>query len=235
MKNICDDKKVIAIIPARSGSKGIKDKNIRPLAGKPLIAYTILAAKESGIFDEVFVSTDSSAYADISKDYGASVPFLREQFLAGDTVSSWDVAKYSLLQYKNIGYKFDVAVLLQPTSPLRIVSDIKESIEVYQKKDANAIVSVCEVDHSPLWSNTLPEDFSLNKFIKKSIENKTRQLLKKYYRINGALYIVSVNYLMRSTNIYRDRCFAYVMPKMRSVDIDDEYDFLLAEMLLNIR
>jgi CMP-N,N'-diacetyllegionaminic acid synthase len=227
-----NDQKIIAIIPARSGSKGIKNKNVRPLAGKPLIAYTILTAKESGIFDEIFVSTDSPHYADIAKEYGASVPFLRKHCLATDTASSWDVIKGTLAQYENMGYKFNIVVLLQPTSPLRIVPDITESFEMYQSKNANAVVSVCEVDHSPLWCNTLPKDLSLTKFIKKSIKNKSRQLLKKYYRINGALYIVNVSYLLQSTDIYRDNCFAYIMPKLRSIDIDDEYDFSLAEILL---
>jgi CMP-N,N'-diacetyllegionaminic acid synthase len=227
------DEKVIAIIPARSGSKGLKDKNICPLAGKPLMAYTILTARESGVFDEIFVSTDSPCYADIAREYGASVPFLREYSLATDTTSSWDVVTNALLQYRDMGCKFNVAVLLQPTSPLRAVSDIQEAFKMYRAKNANAVVSVCEVDHPPLWCNTLPDDLSLTKFIKKSVKNKPRQLLEKYYRINGALYIVDVDYLMRSMDIYRNNCFAYIMPKLRSIDIDEEVDLLLAEMLLN--
>jgi CMP-N,N'-diacetyllegionaminic acid synthase len=223
---------MIAIIPARGGSKGIKDKNICFLAGKPLMAYTILAAKESGIFDEIFVSTDSPHYAEIAKEYGASVPFLRESSLATDTASSWDVVINTLLQYQNIGYKFDIVTLLQPTSPLRIADDIKNAIKMYQNKTANAVISVCKVDHPPLWCNTLPEDLSLVGFIKKTIKNKPRQLLEKYYRINGAIYIVNVNYLMRNMDIYRKNCFAYVMPRQRSIDIDDWYDFLLAEVII---
>jgi CMP-N,N'-diacetyllegionaminic acid synthase len=228
-----EDKKIIAIIPARSGSKGLRDKNICFLAGKPLMAYTILTAKESGVFTEIYVSTDSPHYADIAREYGASVPFLREHSLATDTASSWDVVKNTLLQYQNIGHRFNIVALLQPTSPLRIVDDIRGAFEVYHEKSANAVVSVCEVDHSPLWCNTLPGDLSLSKFIKKSIKNRPRQLLAKYYRINGALYIVNVDYLMRSMDIYRKNCFAYIMPKLRSIDIDDKYDLLLAEMLLN--
>jgi CMP-N,N'-diacetyllegionaminic acid synthase len=227
-----NDQKIIAIIPARSGSKGIKDKNIRPLAGKPLMAYTILAAKKSGIFDEIFVSTDLSGYADIAKEYGASVPFLRDEILATDMASSWDVVKNALMQYQNIGQYFDVVILLQPTSPLRSVDDIKNALELYCEKSANSVVSVCETDHSPLWVNTLPTDNSLVGFLKEAAENKPRQLLEKYYRINGALYIVNVDYLMQGNDIYGDKCFAYIMPKLRSIDIDDEYDFLLTETLL---
>jgi CMP-N,N'-diacetyllegionaminic acid synthase len=226
-----DNQKLIAVIPARSGSKGLKDKNIRPLAGKPLMAYTIIAAQESGIFDEIFVSTDSPQYAEIAKKYGAQVPFLRDASLATDTASSWDVVRNGLEQYKNIGFEFTTAVLLQPTSPLRVAKDIKDAFSVYQEKQANAVVSVCEVDHSPLWSNTLPLDHSLVNFIHKDSKGKPRQLLEKYYRINGAIYIVNVPYLMDNTDIYKDKCFAYIMPKSRSSDIDDETDFLLAEIL----
>ncbi|GHV32177.1 hypothetical protein AGMMS4952_22100 [Spirochaetia bacterium] len=227
-----DNQKIIAIIPARSGSKGLKDKNILPLTGKPLMAYTITAAKASGIFDEIFVSTDSPHYAEIAKEYGAHVPFLRDISLATDTASSWDVVKKTIEEYKNIGCEFNIAVLLQPTSPLRVAKDITDAFNLYKAKKANAIVSLCEVDHSPLWSNTLPEDHSLVNFIRQDIKSMPRQLLEKYYRINGALYIVNVHYLMCNADIYQNNCFAYIMPKERSVDIDDEMDFLLAEIML---
>jgi CMP-N,N'-diacetyllegionaminic acid synthase len=224
--------KIIAIIPARSGSKGVKDKNICLLVDKPLMAHTILAAKEADLFNEIFVSTDSLRYADIAKQYGASVPFLRDPLLATDTASSWEVVKNALMQYKNIGCDFDIAIVLQPTSPLRIADDIRNAFDMYQEKKANAIVSVCEVDHSPLWSNTLPKDNSLVNFIREDIRNKPRQLLEKYYRINGALYIVNIDYLIEYNDIYHDNCFAYIMPKKRSIDIDDEIDFMLGEIVL---
>jgi CMP-N,N'-diacetyllegionaminic acid synthase len=229
-----DDKnKLIAIIPARSGSKGLKDKNIRLLAGKPLIVYSILAAQKSNIFDEIFVSTDSLEYANIAKEYGASVPFLRNASLATDTASSWDVLKNALIQYQELGYYFETVFLLQPTSPLRTEEDIKESFKLFKEKRANAVISVCETDHSPLWCNILPEDHSLINFIHNSVIDMPRQLLKKYYRINGALYLLNVNYLFNNDNIYKERCFAYVMPKLRSVDIDDQIDLLFAETVIN--
>jgi CMP-N,N'-diacetyllegionaminic acid synthase len=223
--------KLIAIIPARSGSKGLQDKNIRLLNGKPLLAHSVFTAKESGIFDEIFVSTDSLRYADIAKKYGASVPFLRDRDLATDTASSWDVVKDTLLHYENNGICFDIVVMLQPTSPLRIADDISNAYALYHKKNANAIVSVCEVDHHPLWSNTLPVDYSLVSFIHKDIRNKPRQLLEKYYRLNGAIYMVKTSYLMEYNDIYYSNCYAYMMPKDRSIDIDDEVDFEIAEML----
>lgn len=116
--------KNIAIITARSGSKGLPNKNIRLLNGKPLMAYTIEAAIKSNMFDEVFVSTDSEEYADIAKEYGASVPFLRSQENAGDSSSSWDVVKETIENYKELGKVYDTVALLQPTSPLRRAEDI---------------------------------------------------------------------------------------------------------------
>lgn len=226
--------KNLAIIPARSGSKGLKDKNIKILNGKPMMAYTIEAAKESGLFDEIMVSTDSEKYAEIALEYGASVPFLRGEELSNDTASSWDVVKDALNRYKEIGKEFDTVALLQPTSPLRTAEDIIEGYKVMKEKDSNAVVGVCEVDHSPLWSNVLPEDGSMENFIKLDVAGVPRQKIPAYYRINGALYIVKGEYLLRSENIYEEKCFANIMIKEHSVDIDDEMDFKYAKCLLEL-
>ncbi|MDE4542534.1 acylneuraminate cytidylyltransferase family protein [Thermoanaerobacterium sp. R66] len=224
--------KNIAIIPARSGSKGLKNKNIRLLNGKPLISYTIEAAQRSGLFDEIFVSTDSIEYAKIAQEFGASVPFLRNKELATDNISSWDVVKDALLNYKKLGKEFDTVALLQPTSPLRKHYDIINGYDQMRRKNANAVVAVCEVDHSPLWCNTLSEDESLQNFIKEELIKIPRQFLPKYYRINGALYIVKTNYLMSTENIYSEKCYALIMAKEHSIDIDDEMDFIIAEALM---
>lgn len=223
--------KCIAIIPARSGSKGLKDKNIRNLAGKPLLAYSIEAAKESEIFDEIMVSTDSKKYADIAIQYGASVPFLRNESTSSDVASSWDVVKEVLENYKKDGKEFDSFCLLQPTSPLRTSDDIKAAYNMFQNAKT-AVISVCEVDHSPLWCNKLPEDLSLDGFIKKD-NNKQRQAIEKYYRVNGAIYFVRTKELYRDTYLYRNGSYAYVMDKKRSIDIDDELDFDIAELIIN--
>jgi CMP-N,N'-diacetyllegionaminic acid synthase len=149
----------IAIIPARSGSKGLPDKNIRLLNGIPLMAYTIQAAKESGCFSEIHVSTDSPQYAQIASDFGAQTPFLRSMDTSSDTASSWDVVKEVLQEYEKRGKTFDKVMLLQPTSPLRNSNDIKECFNMMDSVSANSIISVCEMDHSPLWSNT-PKSFN---------------------------------------------------------------------------
>ena len=213
--------KNLAIIPARSGSKGLKDKNIKLLNGKPLLAYSIEAAKGSGLFDEIMVSTDSQEYGEIAEKWGANVPFLRNEELSNDTASSWDVVKGVLKKYKDLGQCFDTVALLQPTSPLRTSNDIVEGYKVMKEKAANFVVGVCEMDHSPLWANTLPEDHSMERFIRPEVVKISRQSIPTYYRINGALYIVRVDYLKRSSDIYADRSFASVMRKENSVDIDD--------------
>ena len=138
--------KNIAIIPARSGSKGLKDKNIRLLNGKPLLAYTIEAALKSKCYDTVMVSTDSKKYAKIAMEYGAEVPFLRGDENSKDNASPWEVVKEVLLKYKELGKEFDTFTLLQPTSPLRNAKDIKNAYAELKEKNANAVVSMCELD-----------------------------------------------------------------------------------------
>ena len=224
--------KSIAIIPARSGSKGLRDKNIRLLDGKPLIAYTIEASLKSGMFDTVMVSTDSEKYAQIAKIYGAEVPFLRSSKTASDTASSWDVVAEVLDNYQALGKEFDTFMLLQPTSPLRTAGNIEDAYNEMKEKQAHSIVSVCEVDHSPLYCNVLPNDYSLSDFISKEIKGKRRQDIPTYYRFNGAIYLSETNYFIQNHDIYRDKCFAYVMDKARSIDIDDELDFVIAETLI---
>lgn len=224
--------KHLAIIPARSGSKGLKDKNIKLLDGKPLLAYTVEAARESGMFDEIMVSTDSEEYAEIAIQWGAAVPFLRSEELSNDTASSWEVVKEVIGGYKSQGKEFETVTLLQPTSPLRTAADIIEAYRLLDEKTANFVVSVCEMDHSPLWANILPEDLSMENFIRPEVLNIPRQNIPTYYRINGALYIVTVEHLMNSTTYYGDRSFATVMRKENSVDIDDQIDFTIAEVLM---
>lgn len=225
----------LAIIPARSGSKGLPDKNIKLLAGRPLIAYSIEAAKSSGLFDTVHVSTDSQHYSDIAAALGADEPFLRSARAASDTASSWDAVREVLERYREMGREFDTFMLLQPTSPLRTAEDIKAAYSQMAIKKANAIVSLCEVDHSPLQCNTLPPDQSLASFIPDSAKNKRRQDLGVYYRFNGSIYLSRVDSFMATGDIYADRCYGYIMDKQSSVDIDDLFDFKLAEALLALR
>lgn len=223
----------LAVITARSGSKGLKDKNIKMLKDKPLLAYSIEAAKQSGIFSKIFVSTDSERYAETARKYGADVPFLRSEKIAGDSASSWDAVRESLCRYEDLGQQFDTVCLLQPTSPLRSSEDIINGYQLFIEKEADYVISVCQTEHSPLWSNTLSADMSMDGFIDKEIYSKPRQELPVYYRINGALYIVRVSVLDRVDNLYCKGCYAYVMPMERSIDIDTALDFQMAELLMN--
>ena len=223
---------LLALIPARGGSKGLKDKNIRQLNNKPLLAYTIEAAKESRIFDRIIVSTDSEKIAAVALKYGAEVPFMRPKELATDTASSMDVLIYTIELLQESNDKYDYVALLQPTSPLRTSQDIVGAVNLLIEKNANSVVSVCRVEHSPLWSNTLPEDLSLKDFIRPEIRNLRRQDLPIFYRLNGAIYIVKVSYILESKDFFGQESYAYIMPVNRSVDIDTELDLVLAEVLL---
>lgn len=221
----------IAIIPARSGSKGLPDKNILPLKGKPLLAYSVEAAHASGMFDVIHVSTDSSHYADIARDFGADEPFLRSAETSSDTASSEDAIREVLLRYRERGQLFETFMLLQPTSPLRTAEDICAAFRLLEEKRADSVISVCEMEHSPLWANTLPADGNMADFIRAE-GNKRRQELDTYYRMNGAIYLVNSDFFLRTGSLYGDNSYAYKMPAGRSVDIDGRTDFLIAEALL---
>ena len=224
--------KILAIIPARSGSRGLKDKNIKPLCGIPLCAYTIKAALKSGAFDEIHFSTDSQKYADIAMSYGASVPFLRQNELATDAASSWDVVKDVIKKYRACGREFDAAMLLQPTVPFRSSEDISNCVKLMQERSAEAIVSVTEPEHSPYWCAELPEDGNMRIYHEKIRYLIGRQQLKKQYILNGAIYLFKVEHLFASESIYEHDCYAYIMPQKRSIDIDNQDDFDLCEYFL---
>ena len=223
--------KNLAVILARSGSKGLKNKNIKDLAGKPLLAYTVEAAIESGEYDVVHVSTDSEEYAAIARKYGADVPFLRRPELANDVANSWDALRYVVGEYEQLGKVFDTVSLLQPTSPLRDAQDIINAFNIFENKKATGVVSVCELEHSISTCNTLSEDNCMDGFVDISRVGR-RQDAEKYYRINGAIYIQNRELLMKNQSIYSVGTYAYIMDKTHSVDIDDEVDFMLAEILM---
>ena len=224
--------KYLAIIPARSGSKGLKDKNILPLGGIPLSAWTINAARESGVFDEIHFSTDSEKYADIARKYGASVPFLREAELATDSANSWDVVKFVIRKYRSMGRDFDAVMVLQPTVPFRSAEDIREAVRMLEEKSAQAIVSVSEPEHSPYWCAELPPDGDMRVYHEKIKYLIGRQRLPKQCILNGAIYLTRIDHLLNSQSIYESGCFAYHMPRERSADIDTREDLELCEFVL---
>jgi CMP-N,N'-diacetyllegionaminic acid synthase len=225
-------KKVLAVIPARGGSNRLPRKNVLPLQGKPLIAWTILAGLNSKYIDRVVVSTDSDEIAGVSRKYGADVPFMRPQALSDDTATTDSVILHILDELSSQDL-YDIIIVLQPTSPLRTVMDIDNSLEMLQMKQADGVVSVCECEHSPFWSNTIPENGNMGAFIKDDIKGKRSQDLPSCYRLNGAIYVFTTSSIILNKGIrYTRNVFSMVMPALRSVDIDHELDFRLAEVIL---
>lgn len=230
MKN----KTFLAIIPARKGSKRLANKNKKDLNGQPLISYTINAALKSNYITETIVSTDCEDLKNIALEFGAKVPFLRPSKLAEDESKSIDVVTHAVEFYKkNLNKEFDYVVLLQPTSPLRNTHDLDSAIEYLFKKNANAVISVCEMEHNPIWSNTLDKQKNMKNFLNEEFINKRTQDLEKYYRINGAIYICKTNVLIKQNRFFiDDNIYAYEMSQENSVDIDTNLDFLIAKTIL---
>lgn len=227
--------KYLAVIPARSGSKGLKDKNILPLGGIPLAAWSIRAALEAKVFSEVHFSTDSARYADIAVKYGASVPFLRPDELASDTADSWSVVKFVLKKYHELGKDFDAVMILQPTVPFRSADDIRNAVRMLEEKDAQAVVSVTEPEHSPYWCAELPPDGNMRVYHEKIQYLVGRQKLPTQYILNGAIYLTRAEHLFNTASIYERGCYAYKMPYDRSADIDTQEDLDWCEFLLKRR
>jgi len=219
----------LAVIPARGGSKRLPRKNILELNSKPLISYSIEAAQNSKYIDKVIVSSDDEEILNISQKYGA-LTIKRPDELASDTATTFDVIKHAI---ENTN-EYDYIVLLQPTSPLRDENHIDEAIELLEAKGANAVVSVCEMDHSPLWSNTLDQSLSMESFLKDEVLHKRSQDLERYYRLNGAIYIAKTDKLLEEESFFlKKNIFAYIMDRKSSVDIDEEIDFRIAKALMN--
>lgn len=223
-------KTFLAIIPARGGSKRLPRKNVLELAGKPLIAWTIEAGLKSKYIDKIIVTSDDNEILDIAKQFGSDT-LKRPDELSSDTATSFDVIKHTI---ENTD-KYDYVVLLQPTSPLRTTEQINDAIELLENKKADAIVSVCEVDHSPLWSNTLPKDNNMNHFIRDEMKDKRSQDLERYYRLNGAIYICKTDKLLHEKSFFiEDNIFAYCMDKKSSVDIDEQFDFEYVKTIIEV-
>jgi N-acylneuraminate cytidylyltransferase/CMP-N,N'-diacetyllegionaminic acid synthase len=230
-----DDKRVLCIIPARSGSKGLKDKNIRELAGKPLLAWPVCCARDSKYIDRVIVSTDSDKYAAIARQYQADVPFLRPTRLAQDTTTTIDVVDDLLNQLQE---SYDILVLLEPTSPLTEANDVDIALEslIASWEKTDAVVGVTqEIKSHPAYLLTLGDDkkiHSLNTDFSKAVR---RQELSAVYRMDGTLYISKVNVLQKKRGFYHDRTIGFVVPEWKSYEIDSLTDFICIEAIMKNR
>jgi CMP-N-acetylneuraminic acid synthetase len=224
---------MLAIIPARGGSKGLPKKNIRVLHGKPLIVHTIQAALQSRFISRTLVSTDDPDIVGVSKKSGAEV-MMRPSELATDTASTIDVVLYCLSLLEEQGWQPDCVILLQPTSPLRTVHDIDDSIALLGEEKVDSVISVQENEHPPYWSCII-EDHFLKPAFGDQYFRLRRQEIPTTYAPNGAIYIATPEYLKQHRIFYGERTLPFVMPRERSVDIDTEMDFLLAEAIMNKR
>lgn len=218
----------MALIPARGGSKGLPGKNIRPLKGRPLIGWSIEAARTSRYVSRVVVSSDDEEILAVARDQGAETPFRRPASLAGDATPSMDVVLHALDQLAG----FEWVVLLQPTSPLRLSADIDAAIEQCLKTNAPACVSVCEAPASPWWMFEVGAECRMRSFLPAEQRPVRRQDLPDLYALNGAVYVAKTEWLRTSRSFLTEETVAYVMPPARSVDIDTLFDFQLAECLL---
>ncbi len=217
--------KVIGLITARSGSKGIPNKNMKKLNGKPLLYYASKALIGNEEIDQVILSTDSESIAEYGRELGLKVPFIRPKYLAEDNSKSIDVVKHII---KKCSLKGSIC-LVQPTSPLVSCSDIQKSIEIHKNTNQN-VISVCET--SLKLSNTC----LLNEFCKISFLEKNtgtpRQLQNQYYKLNGAIFLNSIESILQTNSLVQENSIAFIMPKYRSIDIDDLYDWNVTELIL---
>ena len=219
---------MMGLITARGGSRGLPGKNILSFCGKPLIAYTVEAALQSGCFDNVLVSTDSREIADVCLKYGAEVPFLRPAHLAADDAKSRDVVLHAL-DFMEQKSPVESICLLQPTSPLRSAEDIRQAVSVFRRNSADSVISVTEYSHPIQWAVSVSEDGKISE--PSGLKPSRRQDQSVCYHPNGAIYIFNAEFIRRSEGYIGKNTYALIMPPERSVDIDIPFDFMLAEFL----
>jgi CMP-N,N'-diacetyllegionaminic acid synthase len=223
---------ILVIIPARGGSKRLPKKNVLPLAGKPLICWTIEAALDANLNARIMVTSDDNEILAIARRYEAQgvIAYQRPEELATDTASTNDVLIDAIHAEQVAGYEPKTLILLQPTSPLRNADDIQEALQIYRKNGCkDTVISVCKVDHPSAWVGTIDER-ALFEGIK--LSGKRSQDYSEEYRINGAVYVARTIFLLNSGTLFSERLCASVMPRLRSLDIDEELDFRICESLV---
>lgn len=227
---------VLALVPARGGSKGLPGKNVRSLCGRPLMKWSVDAGLASRFVDLVVVSTDSQDIAEVATASGASVPFLRPAELSGDAASSVDVVIHALDFLAQGGKIFDIVVLLEPTSPLRDSSDIDQAVQKMVDAHASAIVSVCRVESShPAFVFRQSSDGRLIPFMERPPTGLRRQEIEPMFFLDGSIYASEVQALRERRSFYHSDTIAYEVPKWKSFEIDDLEDFQIVEALANYK
>ena len=224
--------RLLALIPARGGSRRLPNKNLKKLAGRSLLEWAIKGAQGSEYIDQIIVSTDNVKIAGEAALLGLSVPFMRPDNLANDYSETIDVVRHAITTLEAKGEIFEYVVLLQPTSPLRTGDHIDEAIDLMKSKNCECIVSVTKSTHPIELTDTLPQDHSMGKFGEnKKIKNRSQEFPERFYP-NGAVYLFNVRKALKENTVFlKHSCYAYIMSGSTSIDIDDQDDFDIAEAL----
>ncbi|RXE84506.1 acylneuraminate cytidylyltransferase family protein [Pseudoalteromonas sp. A757] len=224
--------KVLAVVPARAGSKRLPNKNVKLLNGLPLITYTFEAIKNSKYISDTIATSDCPEVLKISQQYKNIYPLDRPKELASDTASSVDVLLHAVEKAQVLLGEFDIICLLQPTSPLRTAKDIDDAISLYIEKKAKGVVSMAKCEHSPLWATPLESESDFKEFIK-GLSNTRSQDLKAFYQLNGAIYLVDKSTFLATKKLFQeDDYYPFIMSPEKSLDIDTALDFKLVELVM---
>ncbi|MBI4093519.1 acylneuraminate cytidylyltransferase family protein [Candidatus Kaiserbacteria bacterium] len=225
--------KILTIIPARGGSVGIPKKNIRPFAGKPLIAHTIEAAKTASSIDRVIVSTDSEEIAAVARDFGAEVPLLRPKELATSESKIVDAITHLLAQLQKDGYEPTHILLLQPTSPMQTSDDVEKAIDLFFKSNADSLVSVCRTENM-LMTKDANDVLTIQN--PEMLESSNRQELPAYYKLDGSMiYLVDAKKFLAERSFFCGKLIGYEIERWRAIDLDEPQDFVVGELIFNNR
>lgn len=222
--------RVLGVIPARAGSKGLPGKNLKPLIGKPLLAWAIEQAKKSKYIDRLILSSEDPKIISVAREWGCEVPFLRPAELARDEIPAVDVVLHAI---DAISENYRWVILLQPTSPLRLAKDIDACIEICANDNAPACASVTEVKEHPFWMFTIDKSNCLVPLIKQGSMPNCRQFLPKICVLNGAVFVARSDWLRQNRTFFNADTRACFLPQERSLDIDTELDLKICEVLLN--
>ena len=231
-----NEKSVIAIIPARGGSKGLPRKNVLPLAGKPLIVWSMDAAAKSKYIDRCIISTDDEEIAQVARENGGDVPFMRPDYLSTDIASSFDVIEHAIEFLNQSDQHYDYLVLLEPTSPLRGLDDIDVALEVlfHNREVADSIVSVSQVESShPAFDIRINKAGLIAPYIGEGFQILRRQEIEELYFFEGTIYISKVDVLLEQKAFYHNRTLPYKVPRWKSLEIDEIVDLICAEAIIN--
>jgi CMP-N,N'-diacetyllegionaminic acid synthase len=230
-----NDHKILCIIPARSGSKGIPGKNTKPLCGKPLIAYSIEQALKTKFIDRTIVSTDDEMVAKISRDFGAETPFIRPADLATDVASTLDVLLHAIAWCKNNeNLSYDIILLLHANTPLRNIEDIRKCVEILVDQNADNVFSVSPASNNPYFNMVEVDEVDRVTLVKEG-NFSNRQSAPPVYDMNSSIYTWWADILVEKKSLYLKKTRIHIMPRERSIDIDEPIDFRFAELLMEQR